>query len=69
MTRDEILRLAADNGVSIVAGSLDGTPDSLVRLVQSVIESVTVDDLRQADSWIFYAARDQQSVIGAAIDG
>ena len=69
MTRDEILRLAADNGVRIVAGSLDGTPDSLVRLVQSVIESVTVDDLRQSDAWIFYAARDQQSVIGAAIDG
>lgn len=68
MTRAEILRLAESHGVRIVAGSLDGTQDALVRLVHAVIELSTVDDLVQADARIFHAAKDQQSVIGAQID-
>lgn len=69
MNRTEILSIAESHGVRIVAGSLDGTPDALVSLVQAVIEIATLDDLRQSDAWIFYAARDQQSVIGDTVDG
>ncbi|MBS0368159.1 MAG: hypothetical protein JSS57_03045 [Proteobacteria bacterium] len=69
MNRTEILSVAESHGVRVVAGSLDGTPDALVSLVQAVIEIATLDDLRQSDAWIFYAARDQQSVIGDTVDG
>jgi len=69
MNRQEILSIAESHGVRVVAGSLDGSPDALVSLVQAVIEIATLDDLRQSDAWIFYAARDQQSVIGDTVDG
>ncbi len=69
MNRTEILSIAESHGVRVVAGSLDGTPDALVNLIHAVIESATPDDLRQVDAWIFYAARDQQSVIGDTVDG
>lgn len=69
MNRQEILSIAESHGVRVVAGSLDGTPDALVNLIHAVIESATLDDLRQGDAWIFYAARDQKSVIGDTVDG
>ena len=69
MNRQEILSIAESHGVRVVAGSLDGTPDALVRLIYAVIEDATLEDLRQGDAWIFYAARDQQSVIGDTVDG
>lgn len=69
MNRTEILSIAESHGVRIVAGSLDGTPDALVSLVQAVIEIATLDDLRQSDAWIFYTARDQREIVGAGIDG
>ena len=69
MNRTEILSIAESHGVRVVAGSLDGTPDALVRLISAVIESATLDDLRQVDAWIFYAARDQREIVGAGIDG
>lgn len=69
MNRTEILSIAESHGVRVVAGSLDGTPDALVRLIHAVIEIVTLDDLRQSDAWIFYAAKDQREIVGAGIDG
>lgn len=69
MTRAEILRMAESSGIRIIAGSLDGTPDALVQLVNSVIEIATIDDLVQADAWIFHAARDQREIVGVGIDG
>lgn len=69
MNQQEILSIAESHGVRIVAGSLDGTPDALVNLVHAVIEIATLDDLRQSDAWIFYAAKDQRSVIGDTVDG
>lgn len=69
MNRQEILSIAESHGIRVVAGSLDGTPDALVSLVQAVIEIATLDDLRQSDAWIFHAAKDQQSVIGDTVDG
>lgn len=69
MNRTEILSIAESHGVRVVAGSLDGTPDALVNLIHAVIESATLDDLRQGDAWIFYAARDQREIVGAGVDG
>lgn len=69
MNRQEILSIAESHGVRVVAGSLDGSPDALVRLIHAVIEDATLEDLRQSDAWIFYAAKDQRSVIGDTVDG
>jgi len=69
MNRTEILSIAESHGIRVVAGSLDGTPDALVRLIHAVIEIATLEDLRQSDAWIFYAAKDQRSVIGDTVDG
>lgn len=69
MNRTEILSIAESHGVRVVAGSLDGTPDALVRLIHAVIENATLEGLRQGDAWIFYAARDQREIAGAGIDG